>query len=249
MPQSGTKSNCFYVYYLCRWGFTHNLFLISFFSKGEIELWNKLHFRFCHNIKSAQYILTASFHFLQYFFNQQENCCTHSILWIVTQSWIVFHYYGVSYSLFLNSLFQWQNLFCKRRAQNSWLPDEIIECNKYLMGKYYVCDIANPIYSVWHGGRETRIHSKDQNTLPAAFRNQKPILNFAPRGKIWSHGWVLSPRGEVIPWGWNSLFAPPFFKTVERVHPWGWTKEWTFPLGGQISPLGAKFTLGGQGWS
>jgi hypothetical protein len=28
--------------------------------------------------------------------------------------------------------------------------------------------------------------------------DQRPILNFAP-------------GGEVIPWGWNSLFAPPFF--------------------------------------
>jgi hypothetical protein len=31
----------------------------------------------------------------------------------------------------------------------------------------------------------------------------------------------LSPRDENVPWGWNSLFAPPFFQTLESVHPWG----------------------------
>jgi hypothetical protein len=62
-------------------------------------------------------------------------------------------------------------------------------------------------------------------------RIQRTILNFAPRVKLWTQGWILSPRGEFcppgvnfvpqgwilfpkekgIPWGWNSLFAPPFF--------------------------------------
>jgi hypothetical protein len=44
------------------------------------------------------------------------------------------------------------------------------------------------------------------------------MLNFAPRGKLWPMGevvpqeWILSPDGgEIISWGWTSLFAPPFF--------------------------------------
>jgi hypothetical protein len=62
------------------------------------------------------------------------------------------------------------------------------------------------------------------------------------------HEHVATPGGEI-------LFAPPFFLTVESVHPFGWTKGWTFPLGdkfhpwGTSSPLGVKFTPGGQGWS
>jgi hypothetical protein len=52
--------------------------------------------------------------------------------------------------------------------------------------------------------------------------NQRPSLNFAPRGKLWPPGAKLSPRcefcplgGEVIPWGSGDeityLFTPPFF--------------------------------------
>jgi hypothetical protein len=47
--------------------------------------------------------------------------------------------------------------------------------------------------------------------------SQRPILNFTPSGKLWPQGefvpqgLILSPGGEVIPWGWNSMFAPPFF--------------------------------------
>jgi hypothetical protein len=84
---------------------------------------------------------------------------------------------------------------------------------------------------------------------------QRPILNFAPRGKLWPPRRScpprakLSPTGEVVPHGRRCplgvklppggeiLFSPPFFKTMGSVHPWGWTKGWTFSLG-------AKFHLG-----
>jgi hypothetical protein len=49
------------------------------------------------------------------------------------------------------------------------------------------------------------------------------------------------PSGvDFLPWGWYSMFAPPFFLTVESVHPWGWTKGWTLPLGdwAKIRPKG-----------
>jgi hypothetical protein len=40
----------------------------------------------------------------------------------------------------------------------------------------------------------------------------RPILNFDPRGEAVPQGWIVSPRGEVvIPWGWDSQFAPSFF--------------------------------------
>jgi hypothetical protein len=67
-----------------------------------------------------------------------------------------------------------------------------------------------------------------------------PILNFAPRGDVVLQGWILSPGGEVIPWGVK--LSPPFFLTVESCHSRGWTKGWTFPLGDKFHP-------GGQGWS
>jgi hypothetical protein len=35
--------------------------------------------------------------------------------------------------------------------------------------------------------------------------------NFDPQGRSCPQGVSLSPRDEVIPWGWNSLFAPPLF--------------------------------------
>jgi hypothetical protein len=63
-----------------------------------------------------------------------------------------------------------------------------------------------------------------------------------PRGKLGPQGRILSPLCEVIPWGWNSLFAPPFFLTAESVHPWGWTKGWTFPPGDKFHTW-----AGGQG--
>jgi hypothetical protein len=58
------------------------------------------------------------------------------------------------------------------------------------------------------------------------------------QGRSCPPGVRLSPRGEVIPWGWNSLFAPPFFKTIKSIHPWGWTKGWTSSLGVKLSPGG-----------
>jgi hypothetical protein len=50
-------------------------------------------------------------------------------------------------------------------------------------------------------------------------------------------------------WGWNSLFALPFFKVVESVYPWGWTKGWTFPLGDKVHPWGPWVKLRMALWS
>jgi hypothetical protein len=66
--------------------------------------------------------------------------------------------------------------------------------------------------------------------------------NFDPRGEF------CPLEGEVIPWGWNSPFTPPFFKTVE-CSPLRVNKGVNISPRGQISPLVAKFAPGSQGWS
>jgi hypothetical protein len=80
-------------------------------------------------------------------------------------------------------------------------------------------------------------------------------LNFDPRGKLWPpgaklspRGEFLSPRGESIPWGWNSLFSSILLNSRE-CSPLGVNEGVNIPHRGQISPLGDKFTRGGQSWS
>jgi hypothetical protein len=68
----------------------------------------------------------------------------------------------------------------------------------------------------WRDSISRPINSVDAETLPR-YAAQRPILNFTPRSKLTLRGKVvpqegnLCPTCEVIPWGWNSLFAPPFF--------------------------------------
>jgi hypothetical protein len=71
----------------------------------------------------------------------------------------------------------------------------------------------------------------------------RPILNFTPRGKLWHQGISYPPGVTFVPWGWNSIIAPPFFLTVESVHTLGWTKGWTFPLGDKVHPWGPGVKL------
>jgi hypothetical protein len=41
-------------------------------------------------------------------------------------------------------------------------------------------------------------------SLDTGIRFLRPILNFAPRGKLWPPGAKLSPRSEhFVPWGWS----------------------------------------------
>jgi hypothetical protein len=68
-------------------------------------------------------------------------------------------------------------------------------------------------------------------------------LGFDSRGEVVLQWWILSHGGENIPWGWNYLFAPPFYLTVESVLPWGWTKGWTFPLEDKVQPWGPGLKL------
>jgi hypothetical protein len=59
---------------------------------------------------------------------------------------------------------------------------------------------------------------------------RRPILNFAHRSELGPQGWTLSPGGEVIPWGWNSLYG---LNEGVNIPPWG-----------QISPRGPSSPLG-----
>jgi hypothetical protein len=74
----------------------------------------------------------------------------------------------------------------------------------------------------------------------------RPILNFAPRGKIWPPGVKLSLRGEFCPLGvklslGGEILCLPLHSSaqyVNSVHPRGWTKGWTSPLGNKFHAWG-----------
>jgi hypothetical protein len=55
----------------------------------------------------------------------------------------------------------------------------------------------------------------------AARKGQRPILNFAPRRKLW-------PQGRSCEFG--PMFAPTFLWTVESVHPLGVNKGMNIPF-------------------
>jgi hypothetical protein len=76
--------------------------------------------------------------------------------------------------------------------------------------------------------------------------SQRPILNFAPRGKLWPPRAKLSTRREICPLGvklshgGEILSALP---TVESVHPLGVNEGVNIPPRGQSSPLGANHAV------
>jgi hypothetical protein len=79
-------------------------------------------------------------------------------------------------------------------------------------------------------------------------RAQRPVLNLAPRGKLWPPGAKLSPRSELCPYGWSyplgvKFSVHPFILLNSREYsPLGINKGVNIPPRGQSSPLGAKFT-------
>jgi hypothetical protein len=75
---------------------------------------------------------------------------------------------------------------------------------------------------------------------------QRHIIKFAPRGKLWPPGAKLSPRGgfcplgvKLSPGGWASMFAPPLFNSIECT-PLVVNEGVDIPRREQISPLGAR---------
>jgi hypothetical protein len=57
----------------------------------------------------------------------------------------------------------------------------------------------------------SRCRPDTENQIRVPFLTSPLEENFDPQGQSCPPGVTLSPRGEVIPWGWNSLFAHPFF--------------------------------------
>jgi hypothetical protein len=79
----------------------------------------------------------------------------------------------------------------------------------------------------------------------------RPIFNITPRGKLWPPGAKLSPRGEVIPWGVKFTVCPSILLSSRECSPLG-VNEGVSRMSqdvprGHSSPLGVKFTPGGQG--
>jgi hypothetical protein len=135
-----------------------------------------------------------------------------------------------------------------------WIPSTDINASKWECFFLAFLTGAEPWYD--HGFQRPVKTCSTASSL-AHFWNKNVLVCFlktleyynasavcAPRGKLWPRGAKLSPRGEVIPRGWNSPFAPTFFKTLQSVHPGGWTKGWTFSLGDKFHPWGPSSPLG-----
>jgi hypothetical protein len=72
--------------------------------------------------------------------------------------------------------------------------------------------------------------------------------NFDPRVEVVPQRWILTPGGEVI-LRWGFPVRPSILLNSRECSPLG-VNEWVdISPRGQISPLGAKFTPGGQRWS
>jgi hypothetical protein len=99
-------------------------------------------------------------------------------------------------------------------------------------------------------------HKPQHTTKPWAAGIQRPILNFAPRGKLDPQGWTwppgvnLTPRGELDPQGWSCPLGvkfsvrPSILLNSRECSPLGVNEGDKFHLWG---PLGVKLSPGGQG--
>jgi hypothetical protein len=58
----------------------------------------------------------------------------------------------------------------------------------------------------------------------------RPILNFAPRGKLWPQGWILPPEGVKF------SARPSILLNSRECSPLGVNEGWTFPLGAKFHP-------------
>jgi hypothetical protein len=83
---------------------------------------------------------------------------------------------------------------------------------------------------------------------------QRPILNFAQRGKLYSQGWNCPPGVNFVPLGWSYSLGVKFFVrpsisillNIRDSSPLGVNEGVNIPPREQSSPLGAKFTPGGK---
>jgi hypothetical protein len=59
------------------------------------------------------------------------------------------------------------------------------------------------------------------------------------RGEVGPKGYVtLTPRSEVIPWGWRPSIRPFSLLNIRECSSLGWTKGSTCPLGNKVHPCG-----------
>jgi hypothetical protein len=92
----------------------------------------------------------------------------------------------------------------------------------------------------WVPGHPSQDHfgAKDEKIL-------RPILNFAPRGKLWPRG-RSCPPGVNCPLGVKFSVCPSILLNSRQCSPRGVIEGMNIPPRGQISPLGAKFTSRGE---
>jgi hypothetical protein len=80
----------------------------------------------------------------------------------------------------------------------------------------------------------------------------KPILNFAPRGKLWPKGRSRPPGVYFVPWGWSYPLGVRFsvchsiLLNSRESSPLGGNEGVNISPWGQISPPGSKFTPRGK---
>jgi hypothetical protein len=90
--------------------------------------------------------------------------------------------------------------------------------------------------------------SKIFSKVGSSLSHQRPILNFAPRGKIWPQGRIRPPGVNFVPWGWSYpqgvkfFVCPSILLNSRECSPLGVNKVVNIPPRGQITPLGAKVT-------
>jgi hypothetical protein len=80
------------------------------------------------------------------------------------------------------------------------------------------------------------------------YSSLRPILNLAPRDKLWPQG-RSCPKGWSYPLGVKLSAHPSILLNSREGSPLGVNKGVNISHRGQISSLGVKFTPGGQGWS
>jgi hypothetical protein len=71
---------------------------------------------------------------------------------------------------------------------------------------------------------------------------QRPVLNFAPRGKVGPQGWILSPGSWSYPLGVKFSVRPSILLNNRECSPLGGPWGVNFTPRGQISPQGDKLT-------
>jgi hypothetical protein len=91
---------------------------------------------------------------------------------------------------------------------------------------------------------------KDRSMLASLETFRGPFLtSLLGAGKLWPQGRSCPPGVNFVPWGVNFSAHPSILLNSRECSPLGVNEGVNTPSRRQISPLGAKFTPGSQGWS